>query len=127
VPVRTVEELDRLLDELDTERGVDGAPYIVEVADEASGDGFITYHLQLTVGHPDRAALFFVGEPAGGIGYQPELGPWTGGTVVFDYGGEPTEYGADRLRVTPVVAREAARQYLRTGRRPTRVEWDMAA
>jgi hypothetical protein len=127
VPVNSVEELDHALDRLERERGVDGAPYLVELTDEDSGDDFITHHLQLSVGHSDRAALHFIGEPAGGIGYEPGLPPWTGGTVTFDENGEPTEYGADRLRATPAVAREAAREYLRTGRSPTGVSWNPTA
>lgn len=50
----------------------------MEVADEDSGDGFITYHLQLSTGHPERASLHFIGEPAGGIGHEPGLEPWEG-------------------------------------------------
>jgi hypothetical protein len=126
VPVQSVEELDAVLDRLEHERGVDGAPYLVEVTDLDSGDGFITYHLQLSTGHAERATLHFIGEPAGGIGYEPGLPPWTGGVVAFDENGELAELGADRLRVTAAVAREAAREYLRTGQRPTCVEWDGA-
>jgi len=127
VSVNSVEDLDRLLDRLEHERGVDGAPYLVEIADEDNGDGFITYHLQISVGHPERAALHFIGEPAGGIGHEPGLATWTGGAVTFDENGEPTEYGADRLLATPATAREAAREYVQTRTRPRCVEWETGA
>ncbi len=127
VPVANVEELDRVLDRLEHERGVDGASYLVEIADEDSGDGFITYHLQIGLGHPERASLHFIGEPAGGIGYEPGLAPWTGGTVTFDENGEPAEYGPDQMRVSPKVAREAAREWVRTGVRPSCVEGQLSS
>lgn len=95
----------------------------MEVGDLDSGDGFITYHLQLSVGYPHRAAPHFIGEPHGGVGYQPGLEPWQGGVVTFDENGEPAEYGAAQLRVTPSMARQAAREWLTTGTRPTCVRW----
>jgi len=124
VAMQTVQELDLLLDLLERERGVDGAPFVVEIADEDSGDGFVTYHLQITVGYQGRAAVHYVGVPAGGVGVESGLAVWTGGEVTFDENGEPTTFGADQLRVTPEVARGAAREYVRTGLRPTNVWWE---
>lgn len=59
VPVHTLRELDQILDGIESERSAVGTPIIVEIAEEGSGDGFVTYHLGLSVGHPDRAVLGF--------------------------------------------------------------------
>lgn len=86
VPVQTTEELDRLLESLESERSAGGTPIIVEIAEEGDGDDFITYHLSLGLGHLNRSVLYFAGAPAGGSGFDPDLPPWTDGSVLFDYG-----------------------------------------
>ena len=71
--------------------------------------------------HPGRADAF-IGHPAGALGYDPHLPP-THASIIFDYGGEPTPYDPNWLRLTPTQARQLAREYVRTGRRPTTVAW----
>jgi phage portal protein BeeE len=44
--------------------------------------------------------------------------------VWFNAYGVPSDYEADRLRLTPAQAREAVREFVRTGHRPTCVQWE---
>jgi Immunity protein Imm1 len=43
--------------------------------------------------------------------------------ISFDYGGELTDYHPDKLRLTPKQVRQAAREYVTTGKRPTNISW----
>jgi hypothetical protein len=82
----------------------------------------VPYGLQIGIGPAERSFAVYVGEPAGGLGYDRDLPEWAS-IIVFDYGGEPTEYGPDMLRLTPAQGRHLAREYVHTGRRPTTVAW----
>jgi hypothetical protein len=54
---------------------------------------------------------------------QPDLPPWNE-PIGFDVYGNWHEHKPEETRVTPGLALEAAREYLRTGQRPTCVEWN---
>ena len=51
-------------------------------------------------------------------------GPEAGGPVWLNAYGVPSDTA--RLRVTPDQARQAAREFVATGHRPTCVQWDSA-
>ncbi|GAB1693629.1 Imm1 family immunity protein [Krasilnikovia sp. M28-CT-15] len=61
--------------------------------------------------------------PGDGVGYEPELEPWLGYPIEFDYGHLPTEETPETLRVSKSKAREAAREFIRTNERPTCLAW----
>ncbi len=123
VQVATVEDLDEVLDRAERDRNPDGLPYKIDLVLDGSGGEFGESGLQLGLGHPQRAFLMWFGEPGGGLGHEAGLAPWTGGLLSFDYGGVPTEDGPERLGLSPAMARQAAREFLRTGQRPTCVRW----
>ncbi|MEV6596110.1 Imm1 family immunity protein [Actinoplanes sp. NPDC051346] len=52
--------------------------------------------------------------------------PRQGEVIEFDYGHVPTEETPETLRVSQKVAREAAREFVRTGQRPTCLSWGSA-
>jgi hypothetical protein len=121
--ISTAAELDQILDRVEHLLSRDGLSFLVTITELGSGDGLIEYGLQIGVGHPHRSRLVYVGPPAGGIGYSPDLPPWDGGDISFDFGGVPTEDSTDHTRITPHLARQAAREYVSTGQRPTCVSW----
>ena len=118
--VTTVEELDVLLESI--ERA--GRPVLVDLFDPERDDPWGDRVLiQIGVGHPDRSFVMFDADAAWGVepGTPPASDP-----IWFDYGGTPTEFGPTRTRVSPAVAREAAREFVaRDGGRPTCVEWTL--
>jgi hypothetical protein len=118
--VRTVEEMDAALDRIAALAAADDEPRWLNVyeglwakGEPATSDGF-----QMLWGHPERAALTWLGDdPA--VAYDPSLPEW------------PEPIGHDqglaypwRTRVTPEQAREAVREWLRTRERPTNVLLD---
>ena len=117
--VSTAEELSTVLDEVAPRRGKHGAPYLVGVYLD-DGEEFPP-GVEVGLGHPDRAFVFNLG-PGGGYGYEPGLDAWPE-DIVFDVGGQTADYHPDQTRLTPQAARQAALEYVRTGQRPTCVEW----
>lgn len=120
--ITTTAELDHVLDRVEQLRSTDGLPFLITVTQLGSGDGVIEYGLQIGVGHPHRSRLLYVGPPAGGFAYNPDTPPWDS-DISFDFGGIPTEDDPNHTRLTPNLARQAARQYVDTGQRPTCVSW----
>ena len=125
--VSNVHELDAVLDEIAST----GTPTSVGIyppdeldKDASPWDDPPTSALEIGVGHRDRSFAIWLG-PDAAIATAPAAGPWPGGAqdIAFDYGGDPVFAGPDRARITPSAARDAARQYVRTGTRPTSVEW----
>lgn len=112
--VTTAAELDAVLDQICSS---EGAPYAVDML-PADGDQGM---LQLGVGHRERGFITYFGEP-GGIAQQPGIQTWPD-TIVFNSGGTPTEVGPSRTRVTPDAVRQAAHEYLRTGKTPSGFTW----
>lgn len=122
--VATADALDAVLDRVETQRSPDGVPFKVDIVRD-DPDGF-PVGLQLGIGHNDRSFVLYIGDPASGYAYEAALELWPD-DLVFDYGGQPTEYLPEETRVTPAMAREVARVYVRTGERPTCVTWDADA
>ena len=121
VSVETVEGLDAVLDEIEQQRGPGGHAFVVDITNgEYRGKNPIGLHM--SVGHSLRARVFWIG-PGDGIGYEPEVTPWDGEPIAFDYGHLPTEEEPECLRVTPAKAREAAREFVATGQRPACLSW----
>jgi len=115
--VNTVEELDTVLDYIEQA----GVAQIVDIS-PADDHQDVPYGLQIGIGPITRSFAVYIGHPAGALGYDPHLPP-THASIIFDYGGEPTPYDPNWLRLTPTQARQLAREYVRTGRRPTSVAW----
>jgi len=124
-PVSSVAELDTVLDAVQRQRGDGGAPFvvtIVPVVEDAEFDELPG--LQVGVGLDDRAFVFFSAADGHGTGYGVEPGITQWPTVLaWDYSGQWTDYEPAKTRVTLATAREAARQYVTTGRRPINVQW----
>jgi hypothetical protein len=124
--IGAVEELDELLEELADSTGDEGAPYAVSIAavtaDEAEHP-FGPEGLQVGVGHPARAFVFWAGDDSSGYGHESGVASYSEG-IGFDLGGQWTEYHPDETRVTAETAKAAAREYVTTGERPTCLEWD---
>ena len=125
--VSTVDELDATLDEI----AATGTPVSVGIypPDEldkntSPWDDPPSSALEIGLGHPDRSFVIWLGLDAA-TATAPTAGPWPDGApdITFDYGGDAVFTGPDRARVTPAAAREAAREYVQTGQRPTCVEW----
>jgi hypothetical protein len=116
--VSTVEELDAALDAL----AATGRTYLVDVYEGtwAMGEPTPPYGFQLIWGHPQRAAMTWLGEdPA--IAVDGSLPLWPE-PIGYDQG----EAQPPDTRLTPAQVREALHEYLRTGQRPTRVRWAKA-
>lgn len=125
VQITTAEELDTLLDQVATRRDEDGLGYKVGIFAEVARSRPLPFGMEITLGHPDRAWLFYSGPEGTGLGFDPDLPPWDGEPVWFNTGGDASDFGADRLLLTPELARQAIREYVQTGQRPTCVQWDM--
>ncbi|MEV6596111.1 Imm1 family immunity protein [Actinoplanes sp. NPDC051346] len=121
VDVETVEQLDAALDRVEKERGPKGRVFVVDITKGEDEIG-VPIGLHMSVGHPVRNRVFWMG-PGDGIGYEPELEPWHGEMIEFDYGHLPTEEVPEALRVSQEKAREAAREFIRTNERPTCLSW----
>lgn len=93
-----------------------GVPTAVSIYRDDDDNG-----LQIGLGHPTHAWALII-EPRGGYASEPDV-PEPNTSVEYDYNGEPTTYRR-QLRITPATARQLAREYVATGRRPTAVSWD---
>jgi hypothetical protein len=116
ISVGTAEELDAALDRL----AENGAVRLVDVYEGtwATGEPEPPYGFQLVWGHPERAALTWLGDGCA-IAVDPSLPEWS--EPIPD---DQDETPPRRTRITPVQAREAVRWYVRTGQRPTTVHWE---
>ena len=118
-PFSTADELDILLDRIAASRDTDGNGYKVGVLSNAAHDGPLPVGVEITLGHPERSSVLYLGPDGDGIAVDPTLATWEGGPVWFNIYGVPSDCEADRLRVTPAQAREVVREFVRTGHRPT--------
>lgn len=114
--VETAEELDAVLDMIAT---TNDGPLIVDIyaGTWREGEPMTPTGMQLMWGHAERAALVWLGEGAG-YAVDPSIDPWP---EPIDH--DLDEIGPHRTRLTPKAAREAVRGYVRTGSRPTGLEW----
>jgi len=111
-PVRQVQsaaELDAVLDEISaTEQFM---VTIYPVGGEPDGPS-----MQIGIGHPQRGFVLWLGSDPG---YAVDLdNEPLGEDLTFDYGGEPTDYGPARTRVSSEQVRQAVREFVATGARP---------
>ncbi|HEY3505790.1 MAG TPA: Imm1 family immunity protein [Actinocatenispora sp.] len=120
--VDTIDELDAALNEAEHQRGDADAPFMVDIVDADDPD--MLTGLQIGVGHPDRGFVFYTGQTAAETGYAADLDlPPFDGEIGFDHGGQWTAYEPAKTRLTPRQVRQAASEYLRTGRRPGTLHW----
>lgn len=96
-----------------------GGVYQVDVYEEVprDDDAIPPYGFQIVWGHPERAAMTWLGDDAGDA-VDPSLPPWTE-PIDYDFG----EALPDRTRLTPTQVRAAVREYVHTGQRPTTINW----
>jgi hypothetical protein len=115
-PVRSVQELDERLDELDRQARAD-QPLVagIERPDGAA--------LSIGLGR-DRSVLSFMASPDPPYFTSHDQEGESDGTVVFYYYGHWSEFPADAA-VPMGDAREAARRFLSTGERPDNIDWRM--
>jgi len=121
VEFETADELDVLLDGIGPS-SESGLPVNVSIYPLDGSDFPPT--LQIGVGHPARSYVAYldVESDLSGWAHDANLNAWPD-AIRFDLGGEPTDCPPERTRVTPDAARQAAREYIETRQRPTRVEW----
>lgn len=117
VDVCTVAELDLVLERVAAQASAEDIPYAVQIyRSDAPGS------LMVGVGHPRRSMLdWLVPNGLHEYGCQPGVPPWTE-AVGFDVYGNWHERSPEKLRITPEAARNATREYVQTGQRPTCVE-----
>ena len=114
--VDTVEQLDRLLDQL-ADRYQNDDAILVVVESRLKGDT-----LAIGIGR-DVSVLSYVGE-SGEPPYYSSVGDKRGeDAVTFRYMGELTEFPS-RKAVPYQLAREALRHFATTGERTARVSWE---
>lgn len=111
--VTTVDEVDAALDRI----AARGRTYLVDVYRDIPAQSSPAYGFQIVWGHPERAAMTWLGEHPGRA-VDPSLPPWPE-PIGYDHG----EAQPARTRVTPAQVRAALREYLRTGQRPTTITW----
>ncbi|WP_020576960.1 Imm1 family immunity protein [Actinopolymorpha alba] len=109
--VSTVDELDHALDEVNREAEQDQVPYAVYVFTPAAWDGPV---LALGVGRDFSFLNFDNAHVVGDLDSDKPTEWWYGN----DWGHRPPGRG-----IPVETAREAAREFVRTGQRPTNVEW----
>ena len=122
VAVSTVPELDAVLDRIATQAEAEHLCYAAQVH-------HLGHHgsIMIGIGHPERSFIDWMdrGQPEGRnnrFAVDPALPP-VAEDVPFDVYGNWSEVSPERTRVRSATAREAAREYVRTGVRPTGVHW----
>jgi len=115
--VADVEGLQAVLDEVTARR----ERLVVGVYQQRDGHWI---GMDFGVGHQQRSFVFFNARE-GGYGVETDLPEWDG-DIVFDFGGQGTDYHPEETRVRPATAIQAARQFVETGQLPTCVSFDTA-
>jgi hypothetical protein len=118
VAVPTIQDLDLLLERVHTQATAENLPYAVQIHKPGQHGA-----IMIGIGHPDRSFVDRLdrSQPHGsGNRYatDPDLAP-APEAIAFDFYGDWTEMPPERTRITPERARQAAREYLRTGQQPT--------
>ncbi|MGW0434503.1 Imm1 family immunity protein [Micromonospora sp. NPDC003197] len=118
VRVSTVQELDLVLDRVNAQAAAENLPYAVQIHQPGRHGA-----IMIGIGHPDRSFVDWLdrSQPHGsGNRYaaDPDLPP-ASEAIAFDFYGDWTEMPPERTRISPERAREAAREYLRTGQQPS--------
>lgn len=116
--VSTETELDAVLDQVAVESAAKGIAFAVQI-NRAASPGAV----MIGVGDPGRSFVDWLMDKGHRL-YGHEPGVAAGADpVAYDVYGNFHEHPPEQSRVTPAVAREAAREYVRTGQRPTCVSW----
>ena len=116
--VATTTELDGTLDQAESQAVAEQLPYAVHI-DQARAAGSV----MIGLGDEERAFIdWLTPEGRREYAFEPHI-PTEGGSIAFDVDGDWRRHDPAELRVTPMTARQAAREYARTGARPTCVEW----
>ncbi|GIG61416.1 hypothetical protein Lfu02_57880 [Longispora fulva] len=123
-PVETLAELDAALSRATAALSEDGLPVMITLynPEELTSPDGIHVGLFFGVG-PERATVQWSGKGESLQGFSPEVKPWDGEPIEFDFGGVPTEETPETVRVLPAAALQAARQFTTTGERPACLEW----
>jgi hypothetical protein len=117
--ITSINELNGHLELLRGLCGRDGAPIAVDLVPAGAEPG----GLQIGLGHPERAFVLSL-EPGGGaFAVQDDVPGWPE-PIAFDVGNELVDFKPEWTRVRPLAVIEAARQYVRTGVRPTGLHFD---
>lgn len=117
--VESVEALDELLDRLEAEAAADVRPWWIYIYDN-DDQGKLRSHLSLGLGEAFSFVDWWSEETQNGAHSQGDL---DGGEVTaWLYSGAYSELDAGR-GIPKDTAREAVRDYLRTGQQPTNVPW----
>jgi len=118
--VSTVAELDELLDRLHFDPVLRDAPPLVELVTPDE-----TRALDVGLARPDYSVLLWHDDDADEVlASKGTIG--TNTDAAFNFGGTWTHI-PDRSAIPIELARQAAREFLTTGRRPTCVEWKLPA
>lgn len=94
-----------------------GEPVVVTIFDELNEDSDdLPPGIQIGLGHPTYAFALHVADDGGYVNDPMVETPTEG--LQFDFGGVPTEYPAECLRLRPETAVQLAVTFLKTGGRP---------
>jgi Immunity protein Imm1 len=97
-----------------------GQPLVVGVYYQVDSGRWVG--VDIGVGHPQRSFVF-LNERGGGYGREDGVAEWDD-DIVFDDGGQPTDYHPEETRVRAQTALRAAREFVATGHRPSCVTWE---
>ena len=120
IRIGATEELDAALDHIAGLAASDGTPRLLDLYEGvwAEGEPRRPFGFQVIWGHPDRVSLTWLGDEPG-VAVDPTLPEWPE-PIAYDQ----DEVGPHYTRLTPKQAREAMREYVQTGQRPTAANWD---
>jgi hypothetical protein len=120
ITVSTVEDADAALDHLAALAAADGRPRMLHIYKGTwhQGDDTPRTSMQIVWGHPDRASLTWLADDDAGRAQDANLTPWP-----EPIGHDQDEIEPHHTRLTPATVREAVRQYVATGKRPTCTDW----
>jgi len=118
IEVSDVAELDAALDRAEAQALAEEVPCAVQIhCSTAPGS------LLLGLGHPGSSFVdWLVPDGLHQSAYEASC-PEGDATIGFDVYGDWHERPPAKLRVRPTTAREIAREYVRTGQRPSGVDW----
>lgn len=126
VEVSSPADLDAALDRIANSLGDDDLPVVVDLF--PTGQERIAPSLQFALApESGKTASFLLwldwdDDDATCWAYREDQQP-PDKPMTCVYGGQPVEYDPEHLRVTTSTARQAAREYLVSGQRPTSLNW----
>lgn len=118
VTVSSETELDAVLDQVAVESRNKGIAFAVQI-NRAEAPGAV----MIGVGDAHRSFVDWLMDKGHRLYGSESQGPDGDDPVAYDVYGNWHEHPAEQSRVTPTGARAAAREYVRTGQRPSGVTW----